>query len=295
MADTPHQAGFVNIIGKPNVGKSTLMNALVGDKLSIITAKAQTTRHRILGILNGANFQVVYSDTPGLLTPQYALQQSMMRAVRSVLVDADVLLWVVDVRDQAFPEDFCKKLQQHTAPVLMLVNKVDLVSKETLDQTLRYWAESVDVAEIIPVAALQSHNVPYVLERILAHLPMHPPYYPKDMLSDKPERFFVAEIVREKILQHYHQEIPYSVEIVVDSFKEEASLIRLSVIIHVEKHSQKGIIIGKRGESLKKVGIAARQDLERFFRKKIFLEQYVKVVPGWRKQVQQLQRFGYAV
>ena len=293
MHAPPHKAGFVNIIGKPNAGKSTLMNALVGEKLSIITAKAQTTRHRIAGILSGENFQIIYADTPGIISPNYALQQSMMRAVRSAWIDADVLLWVVDVQDQDLSPEFSKKLQALTCPVFLLINKVDLVDQATLAEVLQYWAQQVSVAEIIPIAALQAYNTALVFQRILACLPEHPPYYPKDMLTDKPERFFAAEIIREKILRNYQQEIPYSAEVVIEAFKEEENLIRISAIINVERQSQKSILIGSQGRALKKVGIEARQDLEQFFGKQVFLAQHVKVVPGWRTKAQLLQKFGY--
>lgn len=289
-----HKAGFVNLIGKPNVGKSTLMNALVGEQLSIITTKAQTTRHRIAGILSGEDFQIIYADTPGIITPQYALQQSMMRAVRSALVDADVLLWVVDVQDPGLPTELSKKLQQQTVPIFLLINKVDLVDKAALDKVLQYWAQQVAVAAIIPISALRAYNTALVFERILACLPLHPPYYPKDMLTDKPERFFAAEIIRAKILRNYHQEIPYSVEVVIEAFKEEAHLIKISATIHVERKTQKSILIGSQGSALKKVGIAARQDLEQCFGKQVFLAQHVKVMPGWRTQSQQLRQWGYA-
>ena len=293
MNISAHKAGFVNIIGKPNAGKSTLMNALVGERLSIITAKAQTTRHRITGILSGDDFQIIYADTPGVITPHYPLQQSMMRAVHSALLDADVLLWVVDVQDQELPTDLHKKLEQQTVPIFLLINKVDLVSKAALDKVLQHWSSHVSVEEIIPIAALQAYNTALVFERILACLPEHPPYYPKDSLTDKPERFFAAEIIREKILQHYHQEIPYSVEVVIEAFKEEANLVRISAIINVERQSQKSILIGSKGRALKKVGTEARQDLEQFLGKKVFLEQHVKVVPDWRTKAQLLRQFGY--
>ncbi len=289
MQAVPHRAGFVNIMGKPNVGKSTLMNALVGEQLSIITAKAQTTRHRIAGILNGDHFQIVYSDTPGFLTPRYALQQSMMRAVQGALADADVLLWVVDVRDQALPA-----LRLPQVPVLLLLNKVDLVDEPAAQAAVRRWTAEAPVEEVIPVSALQQYNTALVFERILAHLPVHPPYYPKDMLTDRPERFFAAEIIREKILHHYHQEIPYSVEVVIEAFREEERLLRIDAVIYVERLSQKGIMIGHQGSALKKLGTAARHALEQFFDKKVFLTQYVKVVPDWRAKAQLLKRFGYA-
>jgi GTP-binding protein Era len=293
MTSLPHKAGFVNIVGKPNVGKSTLMNALLGEKLSIITAKAQTTRHRIAGILSGDDFQVIYADTPGIITPNYELQHSMMRVVRSSLVDADALLWVVDVHDQDLPTDFSAKLLQRTTPVFLLINKVDLIGKVALEKVLHYWSAHVSVNAIIPVSALQAYNTALVFTHILACLPEHPPYYPKDMLTDKPERFFAAEIIREKILRNYHQEIPYSVEVVIDAFKEEGNLIKIRAIINAERQSQKSILIGKQGHALKKVGIEARHDLERFLGKKVFLEQHVKVAPGWRTKSQLLRRFGY--
>jgi GTP-binding protein Era len=293
MTSLPHKAGWVNIIGKPNVGKSTLMNALLGEKLSIITAKAQTTRHRIIGILSGDDFQIIYTDTPGIITPKYALQQSMMREVRSALVDADVLLWVVDVHEKDVPTDFSAKLLQQTTPVFLLINKVDLIDKVALEKVIQYWSAHVSVNAIIPVAALQSYNTALVFTNILACLPEHPPYYPKDMLTDKPERFFAAEIIREKILCNYHQEIPYSVEVVIEAFKEEKNIIKISAIINAERRSQKNILIGNKGYALKKVGIEARQDLETFLGKKVFLEQHVKVVPHWRTKSHLLHQFGY--
>lgn len=293
MTSGSHKAGFVNIIGKPNVGKSTLMNALLGEKLSIITAKEQTTRHRIAGILNGEDFQIIYADTPGIITPKYALQQCMMRAVRSSLVDADILLWVVDARDQDLSTDFSAKLLQQTASVCLLINKVDLISKAQLESVLQYWSTHVSVNAIIPISALKARNTALVLTHILAYLPEHPPYYPKDMLTDKPERFFAAEIIREKILYNYHQEIPYSVEVVIDEFKEEKKIIKIRATINTERKSQKSILIGNQGTSLKKVGIEARQDLEQFLGKQVFLEQHVKSVPGWRKKSQLLHQFGY--
>ncbi|MEL7062919.1 MAG: GTPase Era [Bacteroidota bacterium] len=293
MTLSSHKAGFVSLVGKPNAGKSTLMNTLVGEKLSIITAKAQTTRHRICGILSGDNFQIVYSDTPGMIKPAYALQASMMRAVRSSLVDADVLLWVVDVHDQDLPDDWAAQLQERTLPVLLLINKVDLVEEAALAKVLQYWSDRVQVEAIIPVSALQSYNIDRVFEQVLEGLPEHPPYYPKDMLTDKPERFFATEIIREKILRNYHQEIPYSVEVVIDTFKEEKGLVKISATIHVERQSQKSILIGKQGSALKKVGTEARRDLEQFLGKKVFLEQHVKVMPSWRTHPQLLQRLGY--
>ncbi|MEL6152639.1 MAG: GTPase Era, partial [Bacteroidota bacterium] len=268
MQEVPHKAGFVNIIGKPNVGKSTLMNTLVGEKLSIITAKAQTTRHRIAGIVNGDHFQLIYSDTPGFLVPRYALQQSMKRAVNSALVDADVLLWVVDIRDRTPLEPLATQLQQHPAPVLLLINKVDLVEEAVVQEAIQYWTKCVAVQDMLPISALQHYNTSQVFERILAHLPVHPPYYPKDTLTDRPERFFAAEIIREQILQHYHEEVPYSVEVIIEAFHEEGNLLRISAVINVDKQSQKGILIGRQGNALKQMGTAARQALEQFFAKR---------------------------
>jgi GTPase len=294
MTALSHKAGFVNIIGKPNVGKSTLMNVLLGEKLSIITAKAQTTRHRVAGILSGDNFQIIYADTPGIITPSYALQQSMMRAVRSALVDTDVLLWVVDVRDQDLPTYFIERLLQQTTPVFLILNKIDLISKVELEKILQYWSAHISVNAIIPVSASTVYNTELVFTHILDCLPEHPPYYPKDMLTDRPERFFVAEIIREKILRNYHQEIPYSVEVVIDSFEEKKNIVKISAIINAERQSQKGILIGNKGQALKKVGIEARHDLEEFLGRKVFLEQHVKVLPGWRTKSQLLHQFGYA-
>lgn len=294
MASSPHKAGFVNIVGKPNVGKSTLMNALLGEKLSIITAKAQTTRHRITGILSEKDFQIIYTDTPGMITPNYALQQSMVRAAQSALVDADVLLWVVDIHDQEVPIDFGAKPWKKTTPILLLINKIDLIDKTTLEKILQHWSSYAAVNAMIPISALKTHNTALVLKHILTHLPEHPPYYPKDMLTDKPERFFVSEIIREKILDHYHQEIPYSVEVVIDAFQERSKIIKISAVINVERKSQKSILIGSQGHALKKVGVAARQDLEEFLNKKVFLGLHVKVIPGWRTKPHYLRQFGYA-
>lgn len=293
MSNHTHKAGFVNIIGKPNVGKSTLMNTFLGEKLSIITAKAQTTRHRIAGIFSGDHFQIIYADTPGAITPNYPLQQSMMRATYSALTDADILLWVVDVHDQDFPAALSQRLQQLTCPIFLLINKIDTVSKEKLDEVVQYWKQEVRVQKIFPIAALKATGTNAVFEHILACLPEHPPYYPKDMITDKPERFFVNEIIREKILSNYQQEIPYSVEVITEAFKEEEHLIRISIVINVERQSQKNILIGSKGSALKKVGTEARQDLEKFFGKKVFLEQYVKVAPEWRNKERLLQKFGY--
>ncbi|MEM9675470.1 MAG: GTPase Era, partial [Bacteroidota bacterium] len=294
-----HRAGFVNILGKPNVGKSTLMNALVGERLSIITSKAQTTRHRIMGIVNGAidegnEFQVVYSDTPGILKPEYALHQSMMRFVDTALEDADVILFVTDLYEKQEEEDASlQKLAKTDVPVILVLNKIDLAKGTQMQDKLSYWKEIVQPQEAIPASALEAINVGEVFQAILRYLPEHPPYFPKDALTDRPERFFASEILREKIFKNYKQEIPYSSEVIVSSFEEEENIIRIRCEIYVERQSQKGIIIGKGGESLKKVGIEARQDLEKFFGKQVHLEQHVKVAPNWRREQRRLRHFGY--
>lgn len=288
-----HKAGFVSIIGKPNVGKSTLMNQMVGERLSIITSKAQTTRHRIMGIINGEDYQVVYSDTPGIIEPLYALHQSMMQFVESSLEDADIILWVTDIFEQYNEDHVVEKLRQLEAPIFLLINKVDLATQAQVEEKIQYWAENFSFKEIIPISALGNFNIDKVFALILENLPFHPPYFPKDELTDKPERFFASEIIREKIFLNYKQEIPYSTEVVIEAFQEEEALIRIRAEILVERSSQKGIIIGKGGEALKKVGIAARKDLEDFFGKQVFLEQYVKVEDKWRVQPNKLKRFGY--
>ena len=288
-----HKAGFVSIIGKPNVGKSTLMNALVGERLSIITSKAQTTRHRIMGILSGDHFQIIYSDTPGILEPKYELQASMMRFVNNALIDADVILFVTDLEEKYAGEAVIEKINQMEIPVIFVMNKIDLGKGSQAHDKLAYWKELVKADEYISISALQGAGVDKVFEAILQHLPEHPPYFPKDEITDRPERFFAAEIVREKIFLNYQQEVPYSTEVVVTEFKEEPDIIRMRCEIYVERESQKGILIGKKGEALKTVGTQAREDLERFFGKKVYLEQHVKVAPHWRKKQQQLNRFGY--
>ncbi|MCE2613094.1 GTPase Era [Flavobacteriaceae bacterium D16] len=289
-----HKAGFVNIIGNPNVGKSTLMNAFVGEKLSIITSKAQTTRHRILGIVNGENFQVVLSDTPGIIKPAYELQSAMMDFVKSAFEDADVLLYMVEIGEKALKdEDFFNKLQHSKIPVLLLLNKIDKADQQLLEEQVQYWQQQLPGAEIHLISALNNFNVKEVFERILELLPESPPFYPKDQLTDKPERFFVNETIREKILQHYKKEIPYSVEIDTEEFLEDEDIIRIRSVIMVERNSQKGIIIGHKGSALKRVGIAARKDLEKFFDKQVHIELYVKVSKDWRKDPRRLKRFGY--
>ncbi|NNC49407.1 MAG: GTPase Era [Flaviramulus sp.] len=289
-----HKAGFVNIIGNPNVGKSTLMNAFIGEKLSIITSKAQTTRHRILGIVNGDDFQVVFSDTPGIIKPAYELQESMMGFVKSAFEDADVLLYMVEIGEQELKDEaFFNKITNSKIPVLLLLNKIDNSNQEQLEAQVQLWAEKVPNAEIIAISALKGFQVKEVFDRIIELLPESPPFYPKDQLTDKPERFFINESIREKILIHYKKEIPYAVEVDTEEFFEEEEIIRIRSIIMVERETQKGIIIGHKGSALKRVGVEARKDLEKFFGKQIHLELYVKVNKNWRSNQNQLKRFGY--
>lgn len=289
-----HKAGFVNIIGNPNVGKSTLMNALVGERLSIITSKAQTTRHRILGIVSGDDFQIIFSDTPGIIKPAYELQNSMMDFVKSAFDDADILIYMVEIGEKELKdEEFFKKITHSKIPVLLLINKIDTSSQKVLEEQVAYWQEKVPNALIYPISALEKFNVQNLFDKIVALLPESPPFFDKDQLTDKPERFFVNETIREKILLNYKKEIPYSVEVETEAFIEEENIIRIRSVIMVERDSQKGIIIGHKGEALKKVGSQAREDLEKFFGKKIFLELYVKVNKDWRSNKNQLRRFGY--
>lgn len=289
-----HKAGFVNIVGNPNVGKSTLMNAFVGERLSIITSKAQTTRHRILGIVNGENFQAILSDTPGIIKPAYQLQQSMMDFVKSAFEDADVLVYMVEIGEKALKDEaFFKRIEHSEVPVLLLLNKIDKSDQQQLEEQVQYWSEQLPKAEIHPISALEGFNIPQVFDRIIELLPEAPPFYPKDTLTDKPERFFVNEIIREKILMHYKKEIPYSVEIETTDFHEEEEIIRMRSVIMVERDTQKGIIIGHKGSALKRVGVEARKDLEKFFGKQVHLELYVKVNKNWRSNENQLKRFGY--
>jgi GTP-binding protein Era len=290
-----HKAGFVNIIGSPNVGKSTLMNVLVGERLSIITSKAQTTRHRIMGIVNGEDFQIVYSDTPGVLKPNYKLQASMMDFVYTAITDADIMLFVTDIfEDIKIEEQVLHKIKNAKVPVLLLVNKIDLAVQDQLETKVQYWKKEVPNAEVIPVSALEKFNVNYIFERILALLPEGPGFYAKDQLTDKPEKFFISEIIREKILMNYKKEIPYSVEVVIESFKEEEKIVKIRAEILVIRDSQKGIIIGHQGKALKKVGTDARKDMETFLQKQVFLELFVKVNKDWRDSDNQLKRFGYS-
>lgn len=289
-----HKAGFVNIIGSPNVGKSTLMNALVGEKLSIITSKAQTTRDRIMGIVNGDDFQVVYSDTPGIIKPGYMLHESMMRSVDTAFTDADVILFMTDIHETTLKDStIIPKLNKIKLPVLCLINKIDLTEQEEVAKKIAYWQSQLEKADIMVLSALNNFNVEAVLEKVIEILPPSPPYFPKDQLTDKPERFFIAEIIREKIFERYKKEVPYSSAVVVESFKEEEKLIRIRAEIIVERDTQKGIIIGHQGKALKKIGTLARVKMERFLGKKVFLELYVRVNKDWRKNDRALKNLGY--
>ena len=289
-----HRSGFINIIGNPNVGKSTLMNNLVGEKLSIITSKAQTTRHRILGIVNGDNFQLIFSDTPGIIKPSYELQDSMMDFVKSALEDADVLLYMVEIGEKSIKDsEVHDKIQSAKIPTIILLNKIDLSNQEDIENQIKVWSNKYPNTEIYPVSAINNFNTEKVINRIIELIPESPPYFPKDQLTDKPERFFVNEKLREKILLYYNKEIPYSVEVQTEEFKEEESIIRIRSLILVERESQKGIIIGHNGVALKKIGSKARIELEKFFGKKIFIELHVKVSKNWRSNSNQLRKFGY--
>ena len=289
-----HKAGYVNIIGKPNVGKSTLMNAMVGEKLSIITSRAQTTRHRIHGILNAPDYQIVFSDTPGILDPSYKLQETMLKAARSTLVDADVLIYLTEAGELPDPEDpFLKRIAKARIPVLLVINKIDLSNQEEVGRCMEQWSGILPKAEIVPISALERFNVDSVFKRILELLPESPPYFGKDALTDKSERFFAGEMIREKILLHYKQEVPYAVEVEIESFTEEPGLIRIRANIYVERESQKGILIGNAGNALKKVGRESRLDMESFFQKKVFLELRVKVKKDWRNNERFIKEFGY--
>ena len=289
-----HKAGFVNIIGNPNVGKSTLMNALVGEKLSIITSKAQTTRHRIMGIVNGEDFQIVYSDTPGILKPAYKLQESMMNFVQGAVDDADVILYVTDTVEQSDrSESIIEKINRSGIPTIVVINKIDLTTPQQLEILAAQWQERIPEAVIIPVSAKEKVGMTGVLSAILERLPEGEPFYPKDTLTDKTLRFFASEIIREKILLNYEKEIPYCCEIEIDSYKEEPNIDRISATIYVARQSQKGIVIGHKGERLKRVGQKAREEMEQFLGKKVFLQLFVKVQDDWRNSERQLRRFGY--
>ena len=289
-----HKAGFVNIVGNPNVGKSTIMNSLVGEKLSIITQKMQTTRHRIKGIVSGEDFQIVYSDTPGILKPNYKLQETMMKFVDSALIDADVILFVTDVVEKPGKNpDYIEKVRKSNMPVIVLINKIDLSNQEDVVKLFDYWSETFPGATIYPISAQEKFNIEPIFDRILELLPEAPPYFDKNDLTDRNERFFLQEIIREKILLHYQKEIPYAVEVEVEEFKEAENIINVRCIIHVERDSQKGIIIGHKGNMIKRIGTEARKDAEEFFSKKIFMELYVKVAKDWREKDRTLKKFGY--
>jgi len=288
-----HKAGFVNILGNPNVGKSTLMNALVGEKLSIITSKAQTTRHRIMGIVSGEDFQIVYSDTPGIVDTAYKLHESMMNFVESALIDADIFLYLVEVKQRIKNDNIIRKINESGITTLVLINKIDLSNQEDVVESMEFWKEKMPMAEVIPMSALNNFNIEKVLDTILEKLPESPAYFSKEELTDKTERFFAQEIIREKILLNYQKEIPYSVEIEVESFIEEEKIIKIRANIYVARNTQKGIIIGHQGSMLKKVGTSARIDMEAFFGKKVFLELYVRVQKDWRNNTRDLKRFGY--
>ena len=289
-----HKAGFVNIIGNPNVGKSTLMNALVGEKLSIVTAKAQTTRHRIMGIVNGEDWQIVYSDTPGILKPNYRLQQSMMNFVDTAIGDADIILYVTDTVEKADKnEEYILKLQKIECPVILVINKIDISSQEEVVRLMGWWQEQLPKAIIYPASAKERFNLDNIFDAIVSHLPEAPAWYDKDVFTDKNLRFFASEIIREKIFLNYSQEIPYSCEVSIEEFKEGEARYDISAVIYVMRDSQKGILIGKGGKALKKVGTEARIDMEDFFQKKVFLSLFVKVDPDWRENRKELKRFGY--
>ena len=289
-----HRSGFVNIIGNPNVGKSTLMNALVGEKLSIVTAKAQTTRHRIMGIVNGEDWQIVYSDTPGILKPNYRLQQNMMNFVDEALGDADVILYVTDTVETADKNaEYIDKLTRIQCPVIVVVNKIDLSNQEAVVERMRWWQDKLPGATVIPASAQEKFNLESILDAIVSKLPECPPWYDKDTFTDKNLRFFASEIIREKILLNYKEEIPYSCEVGIESFKEGAERYEISAVIYVMRESQKGIIIGRGGSALKKVGTQARLDMEDFFQKKVYLNIYVKTDPDWRENRKELRKFGY--
>ena len=289
-----HKSGFINIIGNPNVGKSTLMNCLVGEKISIITSKAQTTRHRIIGIVNGDKFQLIFSDTPGIIKPSYELQNSMMDFVKSALDDADIILYMLEIGEKSIKDlSVHNKILNAKIPTLILLNKIDLSNQEDLEQEVNKWSAQYPNSEIFPISALNNFNIENLINRIIELIPESPPYFPKDQLTDKPERFFVNEKLREKILLYYDKEIPYSVEIVTEEFKEEEDIIKIRSQILVERESQKGIIIGHKGNALKKIGTKARLDLEKFFDKKVFIDLHVKVSKNWRSNTRLLKKFGY--
>jgi len=288
-----HKAGFVSIIGKPNVGKSTLMNALVGEKLSIITPKAQTTRHRILGIVNEESYQIVFSDTPGIIKPKYGLQDSMMSSVKGALTDADLILFVTDINEEHDENDVLEKIINTTIPMIVLINKIDNATQEQVDEKSAYWQDKLNPKHIFAISALHQYNLEGIMTMVLDHLPEHAPFYDKEDLTDRNQRFFVSEIIREKIFTNYQKEIPYSTEVIITAFKEEEKITKISAEIIVERDSQKNILIGKGGSMLKKVGTEARKDIEKFLDQKVFLETFVKVIPDWRSKKNYLKSFGY--
>ncbi|PYF70065.1 GTPase Era [Pedobacter nutrimenti] len=288
-----HKAGFVSIIGKPNVGKSTLMNALIGEKLSIITPKAQTTRHRILGIVNEEDYQIVFSDTPGIIKPRYGLQDSMMSSVNGALSDADLILFVTDINEEHDENDVLEKIEKTTIPLIVLINKIDNATQGQVEEKMAYWTEKLNPKHVFAISALHQYNLNGIMDTVLDFLPEHPAYYDKEDLTDRNQRFFVSEIIREKIFNNYQKEIPYSTEVVVTAFKEEEKITRISAEIIVERDSQKNILIGKGGSMLKKVGMEARKDIEKFLDQKVFLETFVKVLPDWRSKKNYLKSFGY--
>jgi GTP-binding protein Era len=289
-----HKSGFVNIIGNPNVGKSTLMNQLVGEKLSIITSKAQTTRHRISGIVNTDEYQIIYSDTPGIVVPSYKMHEGMMQFVSTAILDADIIIYMTEVGEKKIKDEkTLQRIVNATVPVLLLVNKIDISDQEKMEKHSENWKALLPNAEVYPISALTKFNIDTVFSRVVELLPVGEPFYPKDALTDKPERFFVSEIIREKIFETYSKEIPYSCEVVIDEFKEDKNIIRIRAEIMVSRKSQKGIVIGHKGEKLKRVGTDARKDMEKFFEKKVFLELYVKVDDNWRSDDNRLKRYGY--
>lgn len=293
MENTTHRAGFVNLIGNPNVGKSTLMNRLVGESLSIITAKAQTTRHRIKGIVNGDDFQIVYSDLPGILTPAYKMQEMMMRFVTESLKDADVILYLVECGETHYNQEIIDKLNVLELPIILVINKIDKATHEQVETTKLHWQQLLPKADVVEISARDDKNIPELVEKIKANLPISPAYFPKDELTDRPTRFFVSEIIREKLLLLYKKEIPYSVEVVIESFKEEEDLVRIGAMLYVERETQKAIIIGSKGSAIKRLGMEARTAIEEFLGKHIYLDISVKVLKDWRNSDLLMKRFGY--
>ncbi len=293
MTETNHKAGFVNLIGNPNVGKSTLMNRLVGENLSIITHKAQTTRHRIKGIVNGDDFQIVYSDLPGVLNPAYKMQELMMKFVNEALKDADIILYMVECGEKNYNETIIERLKNFESPILLIINKIDKASAETIEETKQVWSQLLPQAEQFLISALNNINLDLLLNRIIELLPVSPPFFPKDELTDKPVRFFISEIIREKILLLYKKEIPYSVEVVVESFKESDNIVRISAMLYCERDTQKGILIGNKGSAIKQLGIESRESIEAFLEKQVYLDLSVKVLKDWRNQDLMMKRFGY--